>query len=51
MTQAGDNAGEEGLWIVKELAVALKPYVQGIYLMPFQRHQSAAKIIDAIRSA
>jgi homocysteine S-methyltransferase len=50
MEDAGSKAAEEGLEIVMELAVRLKPHVQGIYLMPFQRHQAAGKIIDAIRA-
>ena len=50
MEEAGDRAGEVGIEIVMELALKLKPFVQGIYLMPFQRHSSAAKIIDAIRA-
>jgi methionine synthase I (cobalamin-dependent)/5,10-methylenetetrahydrofolate reductase len=48
---AGENAQQVGLEIVTEMAVALKPHVQGIYLMPFRRHQAAGKIIDAIRKA
>lgn len=46
----GANPREVGLEIVEEMAVALKPHVQGIYLMPFRRHQAAGKIIDAIRN-
>ncbi|MCD6475165.1 MAG: bifunctional homocysteine S-methyltransferase/methylenetetrahydrofolate reductase [Anaerolineaceae bacterium] len=46
---AGDQAAEVGLEIAMELGVALKQNVQGIYLMPFRRHQAAGKIIDAIR--
>jgi len=46
---AGDQAAEVGLEIAMELGVALKQNVQGIYLMPFRRHQAAGKIIDSIR--
>ncbi|MEE4194593.1 MAG: bifunctional homocysteine S-methyltransferase/methylenetetrahydrofolate reductase [Anaerolineae bacterium] len=51
INQAGDKASQVGLDIVTEMGVALKPHVQGIYLMPFRRHQAAGKIIDAIRKA
>jgi len=48
---AGDHTAEEGVEIVIGTAVALKPYVQGIYLMPFRRHQAAARVVDAIRQS
>jgi methionine synthase / methylenetetrahydrofolate reductase(NADPH) len=51
IAQAGDNSAEEGVQIVIDTAVALKPYVQGIYLMPFRRHQAAARVVDAIRQS
>ena len=49
--KAGANAAEEGVEIVIDTALALKPYVQGIYLMPFRRHQAAARVVDAIRQS
>lgn len=51
INQAGDQERQIGLEIAEEMAVALKPHVQGIYLMPFRRHQTAGRIIDAIRNA
>jgi homocysteine S-methyltransferase len=51
IAQAGDNSAEEGVEIVIETALVLKPYVQGIYLMPFRRHQAAARVVDAIRQS
>ena len=48
---AGDDIHTVAIDIVSEMAVALKPHVQGIYLMPFRRHQTAARVIDAIKKA
>ncbi|MEM7029166.1 MAG: bifunctional homocysteine S-methyltransferase/methylenetetrahydrofolate reductase [Chloroflexota bacterium] len=47
MKKAGNKAEQEGLMIAKELIAAIRPQVQGIYLMPpFQRYYLAAEIIE-----
>ncbi|MBN2046239.1 MAG: bifunctional homocysteine S-methyltransferase/methylenetetrahydrofolate reductase [Anaerolineaceae bacterium] len=47
---AEDDARQAGEDIAIELACKLKPLVQGIYIMPFRRYESAAQILDAIRA-
>jgi len=51
IAKAGDSSAEEGVEIVIDTVVTLKSYVQGIYLMPFRRHQAAARVVDAIRQS
>lgn len=50
METAGENAAAEGVKITVELIQQIKPYVQGVYLMPaFSRYDLIAEIIEAIR--
>ncbi len=46
-----ENAALAGIEIAVELIEQMRPYVQGVYLMPpFNRFDMAAEIIDAVRS-
>lgn len=48
---AGDNAAEEGVKMAVELIDKIKPWANGVYLMPaFSRFDLAAEIIDSIRN-
>ena len=50
MKNAGDDSTHIGIEIGIELINQMKPYIQGVYLMPaFNRFDVAAEIIDAIR--
>jgi homocysteine S-methyltransferase len=50
MRQA-ENAQQEGVTIARELVKAVRPFVQGVYLMPaFGRYDLAADVIDGIES-
>lgn len=50
MKTAGDDAPQEGVKIAIELIEAIKPWAQGVYLMPqFQRYELIADIIEAVR--
>ena len=50
MERAGANAAAEGIKIAIELVEQMRPYVQGIYLMPpFNRFDYAAEIIEAVK--
>ena len=47
MDQAGERAAEEGVRIAVELIEQIKPWAQGVYLMPqFGRYDLIAEIID-----
>ena len=49
---AGDRAPQEGVRIAVELIEAVRPWVQGAYLMPaFNRYDLAAEVIEAARSS
>ncbi len=49
MEQAGAAALEEGIRIAQELAVALKPYVQGFYIIPpFGRYDMVPPILHVL---
>jgi homocysteine S-methyltransferase len=49
---AGENAPAEGIKIAIELVEQMRPYIQGIYLMPpFNRFDYAAEIIDAVKES
>jgi hypothetical protein len=49
MKTAGDPQGE-GVRIAQELVAAIRPFVQGIYLMPaFGRYDLIADVLDAIK--
>jgi methionine synthase / methylenetetrahydrofolate reductase(NADPH) len=48
--QASENAPAEGIKIAIELVEQMRPYIQGIYLMPpFNRFDNAAEMIELIR--
>ncbi|MGH2582903.1 MAG: methylenetetrahydrofolate reductase, partial [Anaerolineales bacterium] len=48
--RAGDKAPAEGVRIAVELIEQIRPWAQGIYLMPaFNRYDLAAEIIEAIK--
>ena len=47
---AGENASAEGIKIAIELVEQLRPFIQGVYLMPpFNRFDGAAEIIEAVK--
>lgn len=47
-----ENASLEGIKIAIELIEQMRPYTQGVYLMPpFNRFDSTAEIIDAVKNA
>jgi homocysteine S-methyltransferase len=49
---AGDDAPREGVQIAIELMRALRPYVQGAYIIPsYGRYHLAAEVVDAIVNA
>lgn len=48
---AGEKAPQEGVRIAVELVEAVRPWVQGAYIMPaFNRYDLAAEVIDGVRS-
>ena len=50
MQSAGENAAKEGVKIAIELIEQIRPWAQGVYLMPqFSRFDLAAEIIDAVK--
>jgi homocysteine S-methyltransferase len=50
MRQAGEDAAQEGVRIALELIDEMKPWAQGIYVMPqFSRYDLAAEIIEGSR--
>jgi methionine synthase / methylenetetrahydrofolate reductase(NADPH) len=52
MRKAGEAAPGEGVRIACELAAQVKPWAQGVYLMPaFNRYDLAAEVIDGIKSS
>ncbi|MEX1071980.1 MAG: bifunctional homocysteine S-methyltransferase/methylenetetrahydrofolate reductase [Anaerolineales bacterium] len=47
---AGDKAAQEGVKIAVELIEQIRPWAQGIYLMPaFNRYDLASEIIEAVK--
>ncbi len=47
---AGEAGPAEGLRLAREIVAALRPSVQGIYLMPpFSRYDLAAELVEAVR--
>lgn len=49
MHQAGDEATTAGIMMAQELVSQLRPFVQGIYLMPpFSRYDLAAQVIEVL---
>ncbi len=49
--KADSQAGEEGLAIARDLILALKEKIQGVYIMPpFQRYYLAAEIIESLQT-
>jgi homocysteine S-methyltransferase len=52
MQDAGDRAADEGVLIALELIEQMRPWAQGIYLMPqFNRYDLAAEIVEGCRIA
>jgi hypothetical protein len=50
MERAGENAAKEGVKIAIELIEKIRPWAQGVYLMPqFSRFDLVAEIIDAVK--
>jgi methionine synthase / methylenetetrahydrofolate reductase(NADPH) len=50
MDRAGEHAAEEGVRIAVELIEQLKPWAQGIYIMPqFSRYDLIAEIIEKVK--
>ncbi len=51
MEQAGEQAAEEGVRIAVELIEQIKPWAQGVYLMPqFSRFDLIAEIIEQVKA-
>src|SRR5512142_146013 len=51
LEQAGDHAAQEGVRIAVELIEQIKPWAQGVYIMPqFNRFDLIAEIIDQVKS-
>jgi homocysteine S-methyltransferase len=47
---AGDKSAQEGLNIARELITELRPFTQGVYLMPpFDRFDLAAELIESVK--
>jgi methionine synthase I (cobalamin-dependent)/5,10-methylenetetrahydrofolate reductase len=47
---AGDNGPQEGVKIAVEIIEQVKPWAQGVYLMPqFSRYDLSAEIIEAVK--
>ncbi|MDX1521027.1 MAG: methylenetetrahydrofolate reductase, partial [Anaerolineae bacterium] len=52
MHEAGEDGAQTGLAIAEDLARAIRPFAQGIYLMPpFGRYDLAADLIERVRAA
>ncbi|MBN1248867.1 MAG: bifunctional homocysteine S-methyltransferase/methylenetetrahydrofolate reductase [Anaerolineae bacterium] len=52
LTQAGDDAPQEGVRIAIEAIQEVKAWAQGLYLMPpFNRYDLAAEVVAAVRDA
>jgi methionine synthase I (cobalamin-dependent)/5,10-methylenetetrahydrofolate reductase len=50
IASAGDEAPKEGIRIAVELIEEIKPWAQGVYLMPpFNRFEIAAEVIEAVK--
>ena len=50
MEKAGDHAAEEGVRIAVELIEQIKPWAQGVYIMPqFSRFDLIAEIIEKVK--
>ena len=50
MEKAGEAGIQEGIRITSELVEQIRPWAQGIYIMPqFNRYDVAADMIDAVR--
>lgn len=50
MQAAGDHAAQEGVRIAVELIEQVKPWAQGVYIMPqFSRYDLIAEIIDKVK--
>ena len=52
MHDAGANGREEGVAMARELLLELRPFAQGVYLMPsFGRYEVAAEVLDGVLAA
>ncbi|HEX2697266.1 MAG TPA: bifunctional homocysteine S-methyltransferase/methylenetetrahydrofolate reductase, partial [Anaerolineales bacterium] len=50
MEEAGEHAAKEGVKIAVELIERIKPWAQGVYIMPqFSRYDLIAEIIDQVK--
>ena len=50
MEAAGEGAPQEGVRIAQELVAALRPWAQGVYIMPqFRRYDLAAEVVEAAK--
>ena len=50
MEEAGEHAAEEGVRIAVELVEQIKPWAQGVYIMPqFSRFDLIAEIIEKVK--
>ena len=50
MEKAGDHAAQEGARIAVELIEQIKPWAQGVYIMPqFHRYDLAAEIVETVK--
>jgi homocysteine S-methyltransferase len=48
--EAGDDGPQEGVKIAVEIIEQVKPWAQGVYLMPqFSRYDLSAEIIEAVK--
>jgi methionine synthase / methylenetetrahydrofolate reductase(NADPH) len=51
LERAGEKAPQEGVQIAIELIEKMRPYVQGLYIMPaFNRYDLTAEIVEAVRN-
>jgi len=52
MNAAGEDGQQEGIRVAVEIMETLRPYVQGMYLMPqFSRYDTAAAVVDAVKNS
>ena len=50
MEQAGENASRVGVETALELIQSIKPWAQGVYIMPqFNRFDLIAEIVEAVK--
>ena len=50
MEKAGENGSRVGVELAVELIEGIKPWAQGVYIMPqFSRYDLIAEIIEAVK--